>query len=105
MNRGEIYLCDLGKPLGHERGFLRPALIVSASEWSKFGSPIVVPMTRTRRGYITHVELEGVLGQTSYIQCEQIRVVSQERLVKRLGEVDGVTMLQVEDVLHRLLGF
>ncbi|WP_335986324.1 type II toxin-antitoxin system PemK/MazF family toxin [Glycomyces sp. MUSA5-2] len=104
MNRGDIYLCDFGDPIGHEQGFQRPALIVSHNEMSRAGIPIVVPISRTRKGYPTHVELEGALPVTSYVQCEQIRVVSSERMIRPVGVVDGMMMLKVELILKRLLG-
>jgi mRNA-degrading endonuclease toxin of MazEF toxin-antitoxin module len=53
----------------------------------------------------TVIEVEGAgLDRTSYIQVDQIRTVSQKRLTRRLGAVDGVTMIRIERVLARLLG-
>lgn len=103
MNRGDIYLCDFGEPLGHEPAFRRPALVVSAAELSRFGLPIVLPITRTQRGYPTHVELEHALPVTSYVQCEQIRAIAAERLVRHVGTVDPVDLIKVESVLRRLI--
>ena len=103
MNRGDIYLCDFGDPIGSEQGFNRPAVIISASEMSRFGLPIMLPITRTRLGYATHVELEKALPVTSYVQCEQIRVVSTERLIRQVGTVDGVDVIRIENVIRRIL--
>ena len=103
MTRGDIYLCDLGDPIGSEQGFNRPAVIISASEMSRFGLPIMLPITRTRLGYATHVELEKALPVTSYVQCEQIRVVSTERLIRQVGTVDGVDVIRIENVIRRIL--
>jgi mRNA interferase MazF len=101
--RGDIYLCDFGDPVGHEPAFRRPAVLVSASELVRFGLPIVLPVTRTKRGYPTHIELDGVLPVTSYVQCEQIRAISAERLIRPVGAVDAVTLLTIETVLRRVL--
>lgn len=103
MNRGDIYLCDFGNPIGYEQGFRRPALIVSHNEMSRHGLPIVLPITRTKRGYATHIELDGVLPVTSYVQCEQIRTVSTKRLVRPLASLDNVDLARVELVLRRIL--
>jgi mRNA interferase MazF len=103
VNRGDIYLCDFGDPMGSEQGFNRPAVIISASEMSRFGLPIVLPVTRTKLGYATHVELEDALPVTSYVQCEQIRVISTERLLRHVGTVDGVDLIHIENVLRRIL--
>jgi mRNA interferase MazF len=103
VNRGDVHLCDFGDPIGHEPAFRRPAVVISAPELSRFGLPVVLPVTRTRRGYPTHVELDGVLPVTSYVQCEQIRAVAGERLLTRVGALDAVHLLQVESILRRLL--
>lgn len=103
MRRGDIYLCDFGNPIGHEQGFQRPAVIVSHDEMSRHGLPIVLPVTRTMRGYATHIEIEGVLPVTSYVQCEQIRTVSTDRLVRRVATLGGVDLARIELVLRRIL--
>jgi mRNA interferase MazF len=103
VNRGDIYLCDFGDPIGHEPAFRRPAVVISAPELSRFGLPIVLPVTRTKRDYPTHVEIEGVLPVTSYIQCEQIRAVAAERLLQRVGTLDPIVLLRVDAVLRRIL--
>ncbi|MDQ3421847.1 MAG: type II toxin-antitoxin system PemK/MazF family toxin, partial [Actinomycetota bacterium] len=48
VSRGEIWLVDFGTPIGHEQGYRRPAMIVSADRMntSKAGLVIVVPLTR-----------------------------------------------------------
>jgi mRNA interferase MazF len=103
VRRGDIYLCDFGNPIGHEQGFQRPALIVSHDEMARYGLPVVLPLTRTKRGYPTHVELDSVLPVTSYIQCEQIRTVSAERMIRHLGSISDLNLMRVEQVLRRIL--
>ena len=57
---------------------------------------IVIPLTTARRGLSLHVEVEADadagLDATSYIQCEMIRSINQNRLDHRLGAVDVVVM-------------
>jgi mRNA interferase MazF len=104
VKRGDIYLCDLADPVGHEAGFLRPVLLVSDAKLGRAGLAIVMAITSRRRGYPTHVELDGVLPVTSYIQCEHLRTVSVTRLGKRLGAADAIIMARVEATLRRLTG-
>lgn len=105
MRRAETYLCDLGEPTDPEQGFRRPVLVVSVDPFHRSGLAVVLPITRTRRPVPTSVEVEGGgLDHTSYVQVDQIRTVSQKRLVHRIGSVGEVTMLQVEQILIRLLG-
>ena len=103
MNRGDIILCDFGDPMGHEPGFRHPALVISPTMINQHGVLIVVPITKTRRGYPTHVELEGVLPVTSYAQCELVRSVSSQRVVRSLARADEAIMWQVSTVLRRIL--
>lgn len=103
MRRGEIWLVDFGDPVGHEPARTRPAVMVSADETGMQGLPMVVPFTTTRRGYITHVEVWSELAEVSYAACEQLRVISTERLVHKIGTVDGIEMIRIENILRRLL--
>lgn len=98
------YLCDFGDPIGHEQGHKRPGVIVSRDDMARFGIPVVVPISRTRKEYPTHAELEEVLPVTSYAQCEHLRIVSTRRFVKRVGAVDSLQMMKIELVLRRILG-
>lgn len=108
MRRGEIYLADLGQPVGHEQAFVRPVAIMSSQPWLESTPPVVfvVPVTRTRRGAPTHVEVEpgsSGLAATSYLKCEDLRAVSVARLERRFGALDEVTLLRVETIIRRLL--
>jgi mRNA interferase MazF len=104
VRRGEIYLCDFGDPAGHEPGWRRPALVVSDNLLNQHGVPVVLPITKRRRGYPTHVELDGPLPLVSYVQCELIRAVAHERLIRQVGQADAAVMARVSLVLTRLLG-
>jgi mRNA interferase MazF len=108
-SRGELWLIDLGTPLGHEQGFTRPAVVVSHDGLNRSAADlvIVVPVTRTRRALPGHVEIEADAGtglsDVSYAQAEQIRAVTSNRLVRRLGAVDIGTLTRVEQALRRML--
>lgn len=103
VNRGQIYLCDFGTPIGHEPGFRRPAVVVSHNELNRHGVPVVLPVTRTRRGYPTHVQLDGVLPVVSYVQCELIRAVSVDRLIRPVASLDNAQLAKIEAILRRVL--
>ena len=108
MIRGEIYLADLGEPIGHEQAMTRPVLIVSAQPWldSNPRFVAVLPLTRTNRQRSTHVEIEtGTSGlkSTSYAKCEEIRAISPRRLSQRYGRADDFVLANVGRSLHRLL--
>jgi mRNA interferase MazF len=100
---GEIHLTDFGSPLGHEAGFHRPAVVVSPEALNTHGICIVLPITRTKRGYPTHVELGGSLPVMSYVQCELIRAISTDRLIRQVGAVDDVDRAKIRVILGRLI--
>ena len=108
MRRGDLYLADLGEPVGHEQALRRPVLIVSANPWLLSDPPVVVvlPLTRSYRSRSTHVEVEpgrSGLAATSYAKCEDIRAISPLRLQHLMGEAESVVMAQVDVILARLL--
>ena len=109
MRRGDIYLADLGQPVGHEQGGTRPVLVLSAQPWLDSNPPVVtvVPITRTPWASPTRIEIEpgrSGLKATSYARCEDTAAVSPERLVSRFGSADPRVVLGVEQAVRRLLG-
>lgn len=106
--RGEIWLLDLGEPVGHEQGWQRPALVVSSDEWNRHAHVVtVLPITRTQHELPTRVAIESDsrtgLTETSYARCDEIGSVSERRLVHRMGALDTATMSTVGRVLRTFL--
>lgn len=104
--RDEVWLVDLGDPIGHEAASIRPALVVSDDPANRFGLVTVCPIGRAKRGYPTRVEIEAGgsgLDETSYVRAEQVRTVSTERLVQPLGRADVVVAHEVARALRLLL--
>ena len=108
VRRGEVWLVDFGNPVGREQAGLRPAVVVSADPLneSHAGVVIVVPLTTTRRALPSHVEIEtgaSGLDAASYAKCEDVKSVSEDRFVERLGIVDTETGFQIRRILKFLL--
>jgi mRNA interferase MazF len=107
-SRGEIWTVDLDPTRGHEQAGRRPALVVSIDPFNHgpAGLAVVLPVTSRAKGIPFHVRVdppEGGLTLLSFIKCEDVRSVSQERLIARLGVVTPQTLLSVEDRLRILL--
>jgi len=107
--RGEIWLVDLNPTRGHEQAGRRPGLVVSVDLFNQgpAGLAVVFPITTREKGIPFHLEIkvpEGGLTKRSFIKCEDIRSISKERLVQRLGRVSRNTMTAVEDRLRIFLG-
>lgn len=106
--RGELWTLDLGDPVGREQGWIRPALVVSSDQWNQRADILtVLPLTRTKHDLPTRVEIEpdvhNRLDETSYVRCEDIRSVSQRRLLHRLGHVDDVVLFRLARTIRTFL--
>lgn len=106
--RGEIWLVELGIPVGREQAGRRPALVVSTDGLNEgpSGVVIVVPLTTTPRRVSSHVEIDpdtSGLAEVSYAKCEDVRSISDERLVARLGVAPPEAVFAVGGVLRLLL--
>ncbi|MEX0767801.1 MAG: type II toxin-antitoxin system PemK/MazF family toxin [Microthrixaceae bacterium] len=105
--RGEIWLVDFGLPIGREQAGQRPAVIVSSNllNESRAGVIILVPCTTTRRELPSHVELDVASGldQISYAKCEDLKSVSEERLMRALGSVSVDAMFEITKSIRFLL--
>jgi len=107
--RGEIWRVNLNPSRGHEQAGIRPALIVSVDMFNHgpAGLVVVLPITTKDKKIPLHVRVippEGNLTEISFIKCEDVRSISAERLLKRLGNVDVTTLDVVEDKLRILMG-
>lgn len=108
-SRGEVWDLHFDPANGHEQGATRPGLILSEDIFNEGPAEMVVvaPITRTQRKIRWHVPVaapEGGLSTESFIQCEDVRSVSKQRLKRRRGRVSPPVMQQVEDRLRILLG-
>jgi mRNA interferase MazF len=106
--RGEVWLVEFGDPVGREQSGRRPAIVVSADplNQSRAGVVVVVPTTTTHRGLPSHVEVEpgsSGLDEVSYAKCEDVKSISEERLIARLGEVTDAITFDIARVLRFLL--
>ena len=106
--RGEVYLVDLGRPVGHEPAFHRPGVVVSSDALNNNpgGLVVIVPVASTDYGLRSHVELDphgSGLDHTSFARCDQLRVVAHKRLSARLGLVDIEHMDEIDRAMRFVL--
>jgi mRNA interferase MazF len=92
MNQGEVWLINLDPTIGSEIKKIRPAIIVIDNAIGRLPLKIIVPITDWRDKYeiapwmikIIPDKSNG-LKKISSADCFQVRSVSQERFVKKLG--------------------
>lgn len=110
LHRGDVWLVDFGSdPRDPEQAFRRPAVVVSEDRLHhpNLQMVIVVPGTSRILGIPLHVVVSpdrgnGLAAETAF-QAEQVRAVSTDRLVDRVGRVDAPTLLAIDEVLRKTL--
>lgn len=95
--QGEVWWTSLDPTRGSEIRKTRPALVLSNNAVHRLPLQlaIVVPLTRTRTGSALHVEVRTVQGgseRVSYALPEQVRSISQTRLLRRIARVSPAVL-------------
>lgn len=110
MKQSEVWLINLDPTIGSEIRKTRPAIIVNDNALGKLPLKIIVPFTDWKDRYTTAPWMIKVLpdhdnnlSKDSAADCFQVRSVSEERLVKRLGFVTSDTMEKVQKALSLVL--
>lgn len=102
IRRGDVVLVRLDPGTGAEVRKTRPAVVVSNNA-SNDVSPIVtiIPLTTSvRRVYPFEVRIpKKATGREAKAMGNQIRTVSKQRVLKKLGALDGVIMARIEDAV------
>lgn len=108
LRAGDVCWVDFGVPHGSEPGFVRPAIVMTATLVleQQPRTVHVVPLTsNVTRAMPTEVmvEVEGLV-QPSTAQCHLLTVIDVRRLTERAGgSVGAVTLAQLRAVLADLL--
>lgn len=110
MKQSEIWLIDLDPTKGAELQKKRPAIIVNNDSLGKLPLKIIVPITDWKDRYeiapwMIKIEPNTTngLSKTSTADCFQIRSLSQERLIKKLGNIDQNTLEAIKEGIRKVL--
>ena len=112
---GDVWLVDLGAPgqpggpVGHEQGFVRPALVVSVDAFNQSGRGLhlVAPISSSGRATALHVRVvppEANLLRPCRVLVDQLRMVPSQRLRHFVGAVAPATLDAVRERLRLLEG-
>ena len=105
VNRFDLYLVNLDPTIGSEIQKTRPCLIISPDEMNRHIRTIIIaPMTTAGKDYPTRVECK-FKKKKGQIVLDQIRTIDKSCLIKKLGEIDPETQIEVISVLQRLFAF
>ena len=110
MQRGEIWLINLAPALGAEMQKTRPAVIVNDDEIGLLPLRVIVPISDWKDRYAQApwmVRLEpspkNGLSKTSTADAFQVRSVSEQRFVSRLGSLPPASMEAIGNALKSVL--
>lgn len=106
MKRGEIWLINLDPTIGAEIKKTRPGVIVNRDSIGILPLKVIVPVTRWQAKFSQApwlVPLEETpqngLEKKSAADTFQVRSVSQQRFVKRIGVLSGDDMARINQAL------
>jgi len=94
--------------VGSEQSGRRPAVVVAGDDYLEQVTrlAVVVPVTRSDRGWPNHVRLTGRTGlpAESFAMTEQIRTIDRRRIQQVAGRVDAATQQAIAGWLSDFLG-
>lgn len=110
MKTGDIYLVSLDPTIGEEIRKTRPVVVLNAGDRKNLRLAIVVPVTRWRQSWDTNPyfftaehEPHHGLGKRLVVDCFQVRALSHDRFVKKLGALKEKEMDRVRSALALVL--
>ncbi|MBM4425343.1 MAG: type II toxin-antitoxin system PemK/MazF family toxin [Chloroflexi bacterium] len=110
MRRGEVWLINLDPTIGAEIKKTRPAVIVSDDAIGRLPLRVIVPVTDWKDRYAIapwmvklEPDAENGLHKPSAADAFQVRSVSQERFVNRIGQVSESSLGEIAGALAVVL--
>jgi mRNA interferase MazF len=93
--QGEVWWVNLDPTIGKEISKKRPCLVVSPDDMNAhLGTVIAAPITSTLRNWPTRVTIK-LQRQNASIALDQIRMIDNARLLKKITAIDAEPALDV----------
>lgn len=93
--QGDVWWVNLDPTVGKEISKRRPCMVVSPNDMNEhLGTVIAAPMTSTIRAWPTRVTVH-VQRRKSSVALDQIRMVDNQRLIKKIANIDAESALAV----------
>lgn len=110
MRRAEVWLVRFDPTIGAEINKTRPAAIVSDETVGVLPLAVIVPITKWRdqhtgRSWIVRLEpsAENGLAKLSAADTFQVRSLSQERFIRKLGTLSNAEIQEITNALAIVL--
>jgi mRNA interferase MazF len=93
--QGEVWWVNLDPTIGKEISKKRPCLVVSPDDMNAhLGTVIAAPITSTLRNWPTRITIK-LQRQNSSVALDQIRMIDNARLLKKITTMDAEPALAV----------
>lgn len=98
MNQFEIFWIDLNPTMGAEIAKKRPCVIVSPKELNYLKTRLIAPITS--KGFSAPFRVDFTLeGKKARILCDQIRCVSTDRFLQKIGVLEPKKQEALRNIL------
>jgi mRNA interferase MazF len=110
MKQNEIWLINLDPTIGAEIKKTRPAVIISDNALGKLPLKIIVPITDWKDNYSIapwmvqiYPSAQNGLSKVSSADCFQIRSVSEQRFIKKIGTIENEIQERIKSAISKVL--
>jgi mRNA interferase MazF len=107
---GQVWMVDLGVPVGSEPAHHRPAVVVGSAMHCAFPieMALIAPCTTANRGLPHHVAVDwraAGLAHPTWVRTEDLRAISERRLIRRrpLGDLTAPDLAAVRRYAHLMI--
>jgi mRNA interferase MazF len=106
LDAGDVLWVDFGRPVGHEQGGRRPAVVLTSKHYNTQSSLLVVcPITRKLRNWPFEVRLPEAGRLSGVVLVDQIKVIDPAaRPISYAGRLSNDVLSEVRGKLAALLG-
>lgn len=111
FRRGDLYLANLGDPVGSKQGGVRPVVVLQ-NDVGNFYSPTITiaPLTskiHKKKGLPTHYLIRKAKGleRPSTVLAEQLDTCDKSRIIRYLGRVSKGQMRGIDEAVKIQLGY
>jgi mRNA interferase MazF len=111
LKQGEIWEVNLNPTIGAEIKKTRPCVIVNDDAMGILPLKIIAPITDWKEHYrdfpwMVHIKPSRTngLSKISSIDCFQLRSISVERMLNKIGVVTDTVIEQTKEAVSRVIG-
>ena len=110
IKQKEIWLIEFYPNVGKEIGKKRPAIVVNHNIIGKLPLKVIVPITTYQAKFASYPWMYKIepnslnnLTKTSVADCFQIKNISEDRFIKKLGEISDKELFEIHQKIVKVL--